>query len=1652
MTPVPDITVWLDSGRDLESFFEERARQDRNPAEIVLLHRCALLRSFDRALLAGPLSEELPPGASVDLDAFLRGPEIVPAAGVENEYYLKENARAAHLEWWAAGRHEALQGFCERMLAHFKQSGATIDAFGMRAIARPEEARKEFIRRYHDADRAPDLAACESLLNMLRWYGDLLPPQLGDALKDRERYFSGRVMFADDWSRTARFLARNAITGRFDKFMRLRRKWIFHIYAKGGAGKTAYLRWLTARHCVVEKGEPPHRLPVAKLDMDFVRLASLDAAPWLILLPIADQLDRQIPGRPFRSAMPTWLQQAPLLDRLATQTSTQRVDEAQTKALIADFTAALGTRPVLVILDTLEEIVLRHGQSLATVLDIFSQVNSSCRGFRLVLSGRYDLRKRDELASSIERFFGQMVPISLATFSKTEALKYLRKVRRLIGKFDLEAIVEKSGLNPFKLALYADLAKQRGSMSRQDIEDLGDVEREYLIQRIIERIPDSEMPLRWLLRYAVIARPGRLDEEFLKRVLRRHLEREMSKEGLELLLDKPDISVWRPDAGQFTLDQIWKRLLDYRSESGWIDVVKGSPVLQSEVVIPMRAILQKEEIFCAIHNDAAGYFEGKGIMEEALYHRFWSEGPAAATYWETYLAAAPTLDAAEALASLLYGGDLLDDDQNPLPHENFGVVIELKTVAEAAFELASLCVRKYLRDLGPSSLLTRAQDYLTGVSRLEGKVGGPVIGAARRALVQAALLARKGQIADALSIVNGVLADSLGSSDRIMLNVLKARLIQDQDSAAAIQCLDAAAELSLENPHLAFSLSWIRARQGRLQFERDRLDLAGECYRESLAGLEREQSPATEIVTTLETLAQLSRSCLKYSEVPGWIAHAERLPARVPAARYFARHNKARLFLDRGDLHNANIAADYGYQGELPGCVARQQELTAEVLWAMHEYKEATQLFDKAQRSYGTDKNEDGMLSMSLRRGRMTVEGIGDLKAAPETRITSNQWTISQRAILQELHLLRLVKGGRREEARTEWSGRTFPGARVSARYLALGLALELTDADTGFNALLDAFTLVHPRQARLPVLDPFRHFSGKPLHIQGETARRFFELFPSLEKDDPDFCFQAVAFADMLRYGGGNEAAAHFVKEALEKAPSECIGLRRKLILAAQRVDLVLADAILLDYLRAADEQGDAFKTVARIEQAEWWWKRGQTSHVQDALSGCKPESVAETQFAMRYYTLYAALDTQDSVKMLAQARQIATELGWPPPPDLPKAKMTPESMAPPLASLYPSRQTLTIRPEPETGLPAALVVSLETEDAKPAVGRLDLNKDPLLRDILRQGGRARAADYFSDLEPALNRLRLLMPDPLRELLPQTSSAAVDVAIVTADGPLAGLPWEAAAERGNIRFLFRQPSRGENTGDSVVWLQAWLANNGFPVTVDGIAGPQTLEMLAKAQKALGIQAAWVSVDAKQKMLKAVQRNETSIFLMQPSHEAQRFNERGYGAMSLALEREYAEHGHRAEQMIVGTPSPQPQPRLIHATFDFVDTRQGVALNTSASSPQEPMNPARLGTILDPGRNAVKSFVILDPPHPGNPREWARQLVLRNQFAQELLATRRVWGVLATGLVGPDRDALRQHLVTLVSDVSSRRCAGDVAKACDRFSALFCWDPTLPVW
>ncbi|MGH9905723.1 MAG: hypothetical protein ACRD8U_09105, partial [Pyrinomonadaceae bacterium] len=167
--------------------------------------------------------------------------------------------------------------------------------------------------------------------------------------------------------------------------------------------------------------------------------------------------------------------------------------------------------PVIIALDTLEEMALHNKRPLLVALNYLREIREGYKPLRLLLSGRYNLE--DRLPGFKKRFHKETKTHELQPFRKYEARAYLKHKRGLTKRTIVEAILSKShsnlnnqsakkGSNPFKLSLFADLYQQKEVKTAEEILSYPRTDFAYLINRVVRRI--KEPTVQWLLRYAVV--------------------------------------------------------------------------------------------------------------------------------------------------------------------------------------------------------------------------------------------------------------------------------------------------------------------------------------------------------------------------------------------------------------------------------------------------------------------------------------------------------------------------------------------------------------------------------------------------------------------------------------------------------------------------------------------------------------------------------------------------------------------------------------------------------------------------------------------------------------------------------------------------------------------------------------------------------------------------------------------------------------------------------------------------------------------------------------------------------------------------------------------------------------------------------------------
>jgi tetratricopeptide (TPR) repeat protein len=650
----------------------------------------------------------------------------------------------------------------------------------------------------------------------------------------------------------------------------------------------------------------------------------------------------------------------------------------------------------VLVLDTLEEPLLNHGEGLAALLHGLAIVRRACPDLRVVLSGRYDIREKlsdcaglghgfDDTDGAPKSFDDVTDNRALQRFADAEADGYLVQIRRVeVDDETRKAAVEKGDGIPFKLALLGDLLASGPGLSAETIRAYPSADLLYLIERVIDRLPNPQ--LRWVLRYGVV--PERLDRDFLEVVMAPHLTRAMSgaeagddpRKGLEGIPTKS--SVFRtdllssPDAAIDT-GALWKELERYASASAWVSAgeAPGSLSFHPEVRVPMRDLLRGQAIFADLHGDAVAYFERRAAAEpqaridrlcSSVYHRHQRDGDGAMAAFQALLDAEIGVDpeARRRLALTVLGPDFVGEDGRPRQLSDGTAIVSTATIlaarwehARAAAEIAWATMMKSGTAPG-GALWTEAWKALDAAERLEREAGLDVAAPAAKALALHYCERARGStgapdLGGAAEILERALTAEMSARDRLRIERELAGLLFVVRPDRAQIHHDAA--LSLARSMDAEDKVAVDIRMGAADtlFRRGAYGAAIEHLRAALDGLRGKKIDAPEArATTAFVALQLAEAELRAGrpaeafalvkgplvDQTGWNPRRNALAARVSLA----------LFEPEGAIIESAIADDRIASALNPD-VARFLEARGEALMELHEITAANGAFEGAR-------------------------------------------------------------------------------------------------------------------------------------------------------------------------------------------------------------------------------------------------------------------------------------------------------------------------------------------------------------------------------------------------------------------------------------------------------------------------------------------------------------------------------------------------------------------------------------------------------------------------------------------------------------------------------------------------------------------------------
>jgi cellulose synthase operon protein C len=1251
-----------------------------SPAEREVWKRAALVRYFDEQLFVEVLAAGLPSDLPATQYAHFitrSGVEAIPRTS--NLHRLKDAVREEYLACWVQDAPEntrarsrelpAAQLACYRHLAEFYEkqgTSAQLDLLNCLLSFDQERARKLFLELYESAYANFDLPMCYTLLKMLDDHAPRLHPQMEQLRVQYRQFYNARSIFATEYYQSAVYFTRGYMRDAFAAFLAQSQTWIFQLYATGGMGKTIFLRWLIARYCI----PAPHNIPVARLDFDFLPLATIEQHPWLLLQPLAVQLNEQLPGFERLAISPTGLREfAPLLREARSKEQQIEQDIAASKLETSgaywqaqapqEFGKALAgnsiNKPVLIILDTLEEVVLTRPATLMTILKYFADIQKQCPQLRLVLAGRYDLRAK--IADFNTQYQDVATSVELTKFTESEAVEYLREKRHLADHLPLAAIAKRSEGIPFKLSLFADLASTRESLTEKEVLNFPRADFAYLIERIIERVAQDDV--RWVLRYGVL--PRRLTRSFLETVMRPSLEAERAKSRRDQPNNLPkeaaryqDKTLWRNQVAPLDLDQVWQYLQQYASGFGWIthEPLSESFKFQPEVRNPMRDLLQTQKIFPVLQKSAVQYFEKLArqnptqwaeYTSEAVYHQFQLQGASASQYWQEKIQEAESKQSPQAvklLAADLTGPDYLDEGQ-PRQREDGRPIIRAtdlrkayRYAAEAAIQLAHESTRRQAE-------WSFAYEQLTKLRALQpNQFTGQL-----PLYLQAAEAMQTDQNAAALPLLEQLSQQVKPQALRLSLTWQKAELQAALQHPAAEKSYQTALHLAAEHPKSFIDPIIIRQTLAAWYDHQDRFAEAEQEYQALW-------EPSKKRHDHIAIGFAFARFYLRYDQ----FAKA-RLVIEQTAAVAKSPAEQRTLYMLFAELEWAcrrpvlgleNLRKAETFRPSITD-VAEIKELEGVLFGALLDFAAAMESLERATHLYGELGDIEAQQRCRLNCAEIQLHGVGNLKEARgyleawrrsmlESSLAFESETRLRLELLDIELLVRLGRAQAADGAQGQWqtlSEFTWVNhvPRWRALTLAMGVALNFATSAQA-DEWVSTLRQIEPASARLATLQPLRLLES-PFTLSRSVRDQLRQLFDAEIRDvysASDTAAHVPISADFYRLLAAEPP--HFWATIRRNSERWSAFAAREIRQAQDRWEQSLYEELEPVSVSAAEDQSvlsqyPMWEVANAIEQAERDFRQGRYDQCEALVNAHKdrlnPSSPA--QWDVRYRVLIGKL-----------------------------------------------------------------------------------------------------------------------------------------------------------------------------------------------------------------------------------------------------------------------------------------------------------------------------------------------------------------------------------------------------------------------------------------
>ncbi len=639
---------------EMRQVLDESERLSQSVSELV--RRASLARAIDRGLYDSVLSQGLsPPPPAFDRLGEL--PEIEAVPYQADTYWVKESARSqAQVEWRA--REDESYDWSRRIAEYYGSDATPRPLAHLEALIRSKDATSAvvFEQLFRAADRRFDLATMKSLLDVVEANLGFAASDLYEAWLGSSRLYGARALFRQEFHQAVSYFQRPGLQRQFRRFLRSKTRWIFHVHGPGGLGKTMMVRWLISHRLILRR----MCTCCVKLDFDDYSLAAIAQDPWLLALPIAEQLDPQVGFTEFRSLAGSLSTYSALLRGTLGEEAYAPNEQAEFSTSLAGsaaagpdywpqleraFSSIPGNTRIILFLDTLEQASQFYPSVLLDILSRLQRLRDLAPGLRVVLTGRYALGL--EQVPDFRKLYGKVTLYSrLRRFTIADSLRFIAFQAPQLDAARSSAIADRSEGNPFKLRMMTDLVAGDDDITEAEIRGpkFDQIDLVYLIDRVVKRIPEKQqLPVRWVVRYGAI--PRRLTREFMEKVLLQPLERALAGEVVEVGDDLVDEAItqglWKAnpllnlDAGE-----VWRQLSQYSGKNNWIFVDArdaGRASLHPDVVRPARKLLSKQRIFAQLQAAAVKFFEEKQAPIDVLFHKLQAGSTTVLADWESLL-------------------------------------------------------------------------------------------------------------------------------------------------------------------------------------------------------------------------------------------------------------------------------------------------------------------------------------------------------------------------------------------------------------------------------------------------------------------------------------------------------------------------------------------------------------------------------------------------------------------------------------------------------------------------------------------------------------------------------------------------------------------------------------------------------------------------------------------------------------------------------------------------------------------------------------------------------------------------------------------------------------------------------------------------------